>query len=226
MSRRLSRRFSIISESNNFSVSINGTPITPQDRGYYEDVQFIWYFGEESRSYADLVGQDVSAKCLDNNVEFDLADGMTSKHKITGWLGTVELPSQLNDETKGIVIYAKGKLIHENLLPEMEEARIFTEYLVGEINADFMDLDDLDDIITSNRQSVKKDDPRYDILKNHLKKNLNIIGNNWTELRNQISLKSVTKEESIKEWYEALKNGQKEYAKNNVWQDREHGIAR
>ena len=211
--QRVSRRFSIIGESNKFSVSINSEPITPQDRGYYEDVQFIWYFGEESKSYADLVGEDVTYTRLDNDVEFDLADRSISQHKITGWLGTVELPSQLNDETKGIVVFAKGKLIHENFLPEMDDARIFTEYLVGEIDADFMDLDELDDIITSNRQSVKKDDPRYDILKDHLKENLNIIGNNWTELRNQISLKSATKEESIREWYDALKTGQKKYAK-------------
>ena len=154
--QRVSRRFSIISESNDFSVSINGEPITPQDRGYYRDVQFMWYFGQESKDYADLIGEEVQSTCLDNIVEFDSQVGLPREQKIKGWLGTVELPSQLNDETNGIVVFAKGKLIHENFLPEMDDARIFTEYLVGEIDADFMDLDDLDDIITSNRQSVKK----------------------------------------------------------------------
>ena len=212
--QRLSRRFSIIGESNNFSVSINGAAITPQDRGYYKNVQFLWYFGDESKSYADLVGENVTSTRLNNNVEFVPAGGlMTGEHKITGWLGTVELPSQLNDETNAIVIYAKGKLIHENLLPDMEDARIFTQYLVGEINADFMDLDELDDMITSNRQSVKKDDPRYEALENRLKESLNLIGNEWTELRNQIETDEVTKDKNIKDWYDSLTVGQKKHAK-------------
>lgn len=210
--QRLSRRFSIIGESNNFSVSINGAAITPQDRGYYKDVQFIWYFGEESKNYADLVGEKVTSITLENNLQFELADGSASEHKLTGWLGTVELPKQLNDETNGIVVYAKGKLIEENMLPEMEDARIFTQYLVGEITADFMDLDDLDDIITSNRQSVKKDDPRYEALRNHLKENLNIVGNKWTELRNQKEKDEVTKDKNIKAWYDSLTAGQQKHA--------------
>jgi len=212
--QRLSRRFSIIGESNNFSVSINGAEITPQDRGYYKDVQFLWYFGDESERYAALVREDVTSARLDNNLEFIPAgELMTRQHQITGWLGTVTLPRDLKDEANAIVVYAKGKLIHENLLPDMEDARIFTEYLVGEINADFMDLDELDDIITSNRQSVKEDDPRYEALKTHLKENLNIIGNKWTELRNQIETEEVTKDKNISAWYDSLTVGQQKHAK-------------
>lgn len=211
--QRLSRRFSIISESNSFAVSINGNPITPQDRGYYKDVQFIWYFGDESESYAALVSETVTSTKLDNNLQFDSADGTASAHRITGWLGTVELPSQLNDETNGIVVYAKGKLIEETLLPDMDDARLFTEYLVGEIDADFMDLDELDDIITSNRQSVKKDGPRYEELYKIVKDSLNIIGNQWTVLRNEKSTAEAKKDKNIADWYNALTVGQQKYAK-------------
>lgn len=211
--QRLSRRFSIIGESNNFSVSVNGAAITSQDRGYYKNVQFLWYFGDESKSYATLVGEKVTSARLDNNLQFSLPDGTVSKHKITGWLGTVELPRQLNDETNGIVVYAKGKLIEENLLPEMDDARLFTEYLVGEIDADFMDLDELDDIITSNRQSVKKDDPRYDALHKIAKESLKIIGNKWTDLRNEKSTAEAKKDKNIADWYDSLTVGQQKYAK-------------
>ncbi len=212
--QRLSRRFSIIGESNDFSVSINGAAITPQDRGYYKNVQFLWYFGDESERYAALVHEDVKSAKLDNNIEFMPAgELMTRQHQITGWLGTVTLPRNLKDEANAIVVYAKGKLIHENLLPDMKDARIFTEYLVGEINADFMDLDELDDIITSNRQSVKEDDPRYEVLKDHVKEKLNIIGNKWTELRNQAETDEVTKDKHIKDWYDSLTVGQQKHAK-------------
>ena len=212
--QRLSRRFSIIGESNNFSVSINCQPITPQDRGYYKDVQFIWYFGNEGNDYETLVREDVKSAVLNNNLEFTPSgESMIRQHQISGWLGTVTLPRDLKDEANAIVVYAKGKLIHENLLPDMEDARIFTQYLVGEINADFMDLDDLDDIITSNRQSVKKDDPRYEALENHLKESLNVIGNKWTELRNQIETDEVTKDKNIKAWYDSLSVGQQKHAR-------------
>ena len=211
--QRVSRRFSIISKSNSFAVSIDGKPITPADRGYYKDVQFMWYFGEESKSYADLVGEDVKSARLDNVVNVYSQAGVQVEHKIKGWLGTVELPSQLNDETNGIVVYAKGKLIDDNILSEMDDSRLFTEYLVGEVDADFMDLDELDDIITSNRQSVKKDDPRYVALAMRLKDSLKIIGNKWTELRNENSLNEATKDKNVAEWYDSLKVGQQKYAK-------------
>ena len=211
--QRVSRRFSIIGESNNFSVKINDKPITPADRGYYENVQFMWYFGKESQSYADLVGSGVASTMLSNIVEFDSLPELPKKHKIKGWIGTVKLPSQLNDETNGIVLFAKGKLIEENLLPEMDDSRLFTEYIVGEIDADFMDLDELEDIVTSNRQSVKRDDPRYVSLSKHIKNSLNIIGNQWTELRNKESLGEATKDKSVAEWYDSLKVGQQKYAR-------------
>ena len=212
--RRVSRRFSIIGESNDFSVLINDEPITPADREYYENVQFMWYFGEESHSFVSLVGSDVASTMLSNVVEFDSPTGFPMQHRIKGWIGTVELPSQLNDETNGIVVFAKGKLIEENLLPEMDDSRLFTEYIVGEIDADFMDLDELEDIVTSNRQSVKRDDPRYDSLSKHIKNSLNIIGNEWTELRNNESLGKATKDKNVAEWYNSLKVGQQKYARN------------
>lgn len=211
--QRVSRRFSIIGVSNNFSVSIDGDPITPADRGYYSNVQFLWYFGERGKRFAELVDNDVESTQLDSELEFDSDANVPTRHEIGGWLGTVELPSQLNDETNGIVLFAKGKLIHENILPEMDDSRLFTEYLVGEIDADFMDLDELDDIVTSNRQSVKKDDPRYDALYRHLKGSLNTIGNRWTDLRNENSLDEATNDKSVAEWYDSLKVGQKNYAK-------------
>ena len=211
--QRVSRRFSIIGTENDFEVYVDDVAITPGDRGYYSFIQFLWQFGEESKRYADLVANAVEYELLENTLNVDDIHGTVDDFKIKGWLGTVKNPSQLKDSSKGIVIYAKGKLIHENFLPELDDARLFTEYLVGEIDADFMDLDELDDIITSNRQSVKDDDPRYEALRTLIKTSLNRIGNRWTKLRNQISLDLATENMYVKEWYESLRPGQQKYAR-------------
>lgn len=46
--KRLSRRFSIIGESNNFSITINGDKITKEDREDLKKVQFLWKFGDNN----------------------------------------------------------------------------------------------------------------------------------------------------------------------------------
>ncbi len=163
--QRVARRFSIISETNHFTVYVDNTAITPGDRGYFGFIQFLWYFGDESKHFLDLATNKIESEILENGVNLNAIIGDRSEFKVRGWLGTVKNPSQLKDAAKGIVVYAKGKLIHEDFLPLLDDARLFTEYLVGEIDADFMDHDEYEDIITSNRQSVKDDDPRYEALR-------------------------------------------------------------
>ncbi|WP_321857226.1 ATP-binding protein [Paraburkholderia tropica] len=48
---RLARRFSVIGNEKGFDVALNGKKITPEDRDFFEDVQFLWYFDEESRDF-------------------------------------------------------------------------------------------------------------------------------------------------------------------------------
>ena len=45
--QRLSRRFSIIGPKHDFKVLVNGTSVTPSDRGYYEHVEYLWTFGDQ-----------------------------------------------------------------------------------------------------------------------------------------------------------------------------------
>jgi len=43
-------------------------------------------------------------------------------------------------------VLARGKVIHENLLPDLKEGRVFSKYVIGELRADFLDDDNEEDI--------------------------------------------------------------------------------
>ena len=43
--RRLARRFSIIGANHNFQIELDRTPITIEDRDYYDKLQYMWTFG-------------------------------------------------------------------------------------------------------------------------------------------------------------------------------------
>lgn len=199
--KRLARRFSII--GSNFNVSINGEPISPKDRDYYKHIQFLWYFGEESKNFKELCSNAERYGSIDEIVDQE------NGYRISGWIGTVEKQSQIDEDINSIVIFANGKLVHENMLKDMKEGGVWTKYIIGEINADFMDDSDEEDIITSARQSLKEDDQRYIQLKEFLQDGNGVIRQiaaNWQKWRNESGGKKVLrKRKNIKRWYDQLK---------------------
>lgn len=76
--------------------------------------------------------------------------------------------------------------------------------MIGEIYADFMDSNDEDDIVTSDRQSVKQDDERYEKLRELVRKSLKTIQSRWSSLRNDVGTERATEHPSIKIWYDRL----------------------
>ena len=95
--KRLARRFAIIGPAHHFVVAVNGTRITSQDRGYYDKLQYIWTYGDQS-PILEHCKQLVKSERRDNH--FD-----SPPFKVTGWLGTVAERVQLTDDTgeKGII---------------------------------------------------------------------------------------------------------------------------
>ncbi len=121
----------------------------------------------------------------------------------------------VEEGNNGIVILARGKVIHENILPDLKEGRVFSKYIIGELRADFLDLDDHDDIATSDRQSVKETDARYRQLKTFVKDEiLNRIGNIWTEWRNEDKGAEALKNPAIDAWYKDLRPKHRKFAKS------------
>lgn len=194
--KRLARRFSIIGSQHDFRVWVDDVEITTNDRDFYDAFEFLWYMGDESKEIVD--------ECTKLRTSFKLDNIVNEKehYTIKGWIGTVDERKHIDDQNNSIVIYAHGKLIQEDILKDFSEGGIYAKYLIGEIEADFMDLDDQDDLVTSDRQRVKEDDPRYIELKKFIWPVLKKIQNEWTGLRNVVGVERATANPIVKEWYD------------------------
>jgi hypothetical protein len=206
--KRIARRFSVIGNEYDFCVKVNGKDIGVDDRDYFQKVQYIWTLGEKGKKYKNDCKNAVQFSHIDGNVD------AIKKYSIWGWVGTFDKQKSITEGNNTIVILARGKLIHEDLLKDVKEGGVFSKYLIGEINADFLDLDEKDDIATSDRQSLQESDPRYELLKNYLQKEvLKTIQKKWLEWRRENGLKEALKNEKLNQWFEELNASQKKYAK-------------
>ena len=199
--KRLARRFSIIGDDD-FTVCVDGTPISITDRDYFHKIQFLWHYGDKSEKYIELCTnlekpehnekRDGTIKVTDEDNIENLTDS------VKGWIGTVRKPKELTDKNvdgnedinenlNKIVIMVRGKLAQENILDDFRQAGFYTKYLIGEIHADFLDMDNLDDITTTSRQEIIKGNRRYEELKTWMKNELFHIRDKWDEWRYEIS---------------------------------------
>jgi hypothetical protein len=206
--KRLARRFSIIGDEYDFSVSVNDIPITIKDRDYFKKIEYIWYFGEESKSYAEL--------CINSRKQMKI-DGIVDReneYRITGWVGTFDEQKSIEEGNNTIVILAWGKLIHEDVLKDLKEGGVFSKYLIGEIRADFLDVDNKEDIVTSDRQSLKESDPRFGKLRKYVQDEvLKVIQSKWRDWRNENAEKKALENPTIKKWFDQLGPDNKKYAR-------------
>ncbi|MDE2722094.1 MAG: ATP-binding protein [Gemmatimonadota bacterium] len=207
--KRLARRFSIIGPSEGFSVTVNGTEITPSDRGYHDRLQYIWTYGDQSPTLS-----------LCKNLERHEERGPKIPHSdeaglmINGWLGTVRESGQLKDEfgenLNRIAIFVRGKMAQEDLLNDFAERGIYANYLIGELRVDGLDTatgldaDEDEDSATSSRQRIVEDDPRYVALKEFVNKELKHIQNRWSELRVEDGARTAMEIPEINEWISEL----------------------
>ena len=204
--RRLARRFSVIGGAHGFRVLVDGEPITVEDRDYFKDMEFIWHFGERAENWDfTRAPSGTDAGTVRNLVTIDPDNGGPPiQHRIRGFVGTVKKPSQLDDVNNAIVLSARGRLVHEDMLPEYRQARVYTEYVVGEVVADFLDDTDTDDIVTSGRQRVQQDDARYLAVKKTVNAALRSIRDDWDRRRKKAGLQRALEYPSVKQWYERM----------------------
>ena len=220
--KRLARRFSIIGDDK-FTVRVDGSPISITDRDYFHKIQFLWYYGDNSEKYIDLCNN------LENPEDPEKSDGTIEVRdednienltdSVTGWIGTVRKPNELTDRNENvnenlnkIVIMVRGKLAQENILDDFRQSGFYTKYLIGEIHADFLDMDDLDDIATTSRQEIIKDSPRYEALKTWMKNELFHIRDKWDEWRYEIAKEEINQIPAIKKWLQELKPEERKQA--------------
>jgi len=198
--KRIARRFTVIYPEFDFDVKIDGKSITDKDRPYLGKMEFVW--GTED------IQQNISAKCpnlvrppitVHNKIIIE-----NKEYEISGWLGTVLEPKFTHDDHNDTIsIYAHGKLVQEDMLQDMAERQVFASYVIGDIQANFLDINEKDDIVTPDRQRLNHNDPRYIKLKEHIKNEMmSTIGSSWSSWRLE---RFVPKLPHIQAWFNKLK---------------------
>lgn len=210
--KRLARRFSVIGESHNFQVKINNMAISTSDRDFLQDLQFMWEFGNSDSDRLANCKNIVKHKVLDNVINY-----MGNQFLISGYIGSVSRPSQLNKDPEisnnSITVLSNGRVFEEDILLGFGSAKVFTSYLVGEVIADFLDKNDMPDMATSSRQKLQENDPRFIVLKNFLEDKLRTIDKNWDEWRRAQGVDEIQKETpALTTWLGSLKSHEKNVA--------------
>lgn len=218
--KRIARRFSIIGfespSGDNFDVEINGITIGPGDRDDWKAIEFLWEFGS--------VENIPASSCPTLKKRFLLSPQITPIRPdwvVGGWLGAASRPKKLASEDAGLmngfVVIARGRLIQENILDKLGFNMLLGNYLTGQIEANFLDVEDEEDIATSDRQRLMEDDERYIALRDFLRKTLLSISDDWTKLRNEARGKEAIEETPVLgEWIDGLPEGQRDAARRTL----------
>ena len=222
LKRRLARRFSVIGDQYKFHVHINGEEIKADDREYISKAQYLWIYGTDTQQKS-ILSQTKTGVFRQSFIRPNKFTVEGKEYEFSGWLATSEEPNALRDEEESvnrIAIMVRGKMAKEDVLSECGETGLYAKYVFGEISAEFLDVDEEDDITTSNRQNFFEDDERYLALQRFVKEELRVIKNSWIDLRNQQGTDEAKKIEVVKEWYDELghddkKSAQKLFGKIN-----------
>ncbi|MFH6597385.1 ATP-binding protein [Ectopseudomonas khazarica] len=198
--KRIARRFSVLGPGYGFEVLINDSPVTLSDRGFYSSLQFIWTFGDYPKDLLEL---------SDNKVRHHHFDGeLSSGNKVNGFIASVVTPEQLRrdkDNNNTITLLANGRIFEEDIQKRIDDSRVFNSYLVGELQANHLDDNDLPDIAVSSRQGVQENDLRFKEFIGYIKTRLNEIARMWDEWRREIGAKEISEDyPAIQEWLSHL----------------------
>lgn len=214
--QRLARRFSVIGPKHDFEVLVDGTAVQPSDRGYYEHVQYLWTYGDQAELmplFKSLAPDRGSVNRTSEIADTTKAAGV----EITGWIGTVKRPEFLKDEENEnlnrLAVFMRGKQAHEDILDGFGQKEIYADYVVGELHCDDLDRDNDEDIATSSRQTLKADDPRFEALREIVRKELRHIAGRWSDWRRGDGARVLVKDvPEVSAWLDELKGDTKKKA--------------
>ena len=140
---------------------INGVPISPTDRNLkrllakdMDGEPYLWNYTEE---------------------EIKPETGWTVK----GWIGALERTTpNIDNIDRGIVLMARGKLVQKPFVFDAVVSQQFAlSYLIGELHVEFVDEEE--DTIGTNRNSLVWDTEANTALKEWGKKEVNKIASLW-----------------------------------------------
>ncbi len=213
LKKRIARRFSVLGDD--FRIYVNDEEVSFQDRDYFHKARFIFQYGADYASHCAKLDKDSDTgkrMKYDRPDRFD-GDGTPDAsgiHAIKGWIAIARRSNDLDGDNKDdnlnkIAIVVRGKVAQEDILQDFRLGGMITKYMFGEINADFLDEDDKDDIATSSRQSISEDDLRFKALKSFLRRELTHIWTETNKLKEKKGLENALEANPpLKEWYQDL----------------------
>ncbi len=207
LKKRIARRFSIWSDD--FKVNVNNELVSIQDRDYFDKLEYTTVYGEYDRTNFRHDREYIEER---NNI-IDIPP----KHEIKGWIGLAKESSSLQNETdhlNKLTILVRGKVALENILDHFRLGGLYTKYLIGEIEADFLDSTESEDIATSSRQDFLQNDERFVALKTFIQNELKFVEKKRSEYKEQQAEEKAKENPAIKDWYNSLQGDTKKAAKN------------
>lgn len=106
-------------------------------------------------------------------------DGVEREYslEIEGWIGAYKSTrgrkAEVTDFPDNFVsLFANKKLGEFNILPVVGQNKLNEVYVVGQLHVDLFELSELPDMALSNRQGYKSDDPRYEVVRDYVRKEL------------------------------------------------------
>jgi len=97
--------------------------------------------------------------------------------KVLGWIGTYKTTrgrkAEMTDFPDNFIsLFANEKMGEFNILPVVGQNKLNEVYVVGQLHVDLFELTELPDMALSNRQGYKSDDPRYEAVREYVRKEL------------------------------------------------------
>jgi len=217
--KRISRRFNVWSEK--FRVYVNGEEVRIIDRDYFGSLEYAAIYGDYERSYFDHLK---NKGLLDDREVVIESAHEEQKFVLTGWIGLVKASGLLqegDDNLNKLSIFTRGKIASEDILETFRLGGLYTKFLIGELEADFLDLTSEEDITTSSRQDFIRDDHRFVALREFVEKELKFIEQRRTMYKSEEGLQKAEQIPEIKQWFQELrgdarKSAKKLFAKINV----------
>ena len=134
-------------------------------------------------------------------------------NKIKGWIGSVAKPKDLSKDGNGafVIAYMNNKIADENIFKNKLDARLASQYIVGEIHVDFLDTDD--DPITSSRQGLDESNDEVKKFIDNMDKVRKKFISIWDDFRVKDAVNTlperIKNNENYKEWLNGLTDDEK-----------------
>lgn len=204
--QRVARRFSVFSAD--FRVFIDGKEIALGDRNYFEKLEYALVYGDYDTSRFKHDREYVIPR------ENDAEEGQGTL-PVRGWVGLAQESGLLQegaDNLNKISVLARGKVALEDILDTFREGGMYTKYIIGELEADFLDRTEEEDIATSSRQDFIRSDPRFEVLRRFVEGELKFLEKERERIKREKGTEKALEITAVKDWYRSLGSDSKKEA--------------